>query len=316
MIWLSWRRQRTETLIAAGVLALLAVLLVPSGLEMAHAYDRDGLAACLGTAGTSDACGQAIDSFTSRFHSIGSLIAWLTLVPGLVGVLLAAPFVLEFEQGTHRLAWTQSVSRRRWLAGKLLLAMGAAVLAALLFTLLITWWRAPFVHLQGRIDPSVYDSEGTVVVGYTLFALGLAAAVGALWRRAVPAVVVGFIGYFGVRLFVDIWLRQRLISPSTSTTRLLEKQPAFLQHAWVLDSHPVDRLGHAVLIQPGVCGPSRMLLDKPAMGDCLARHGYFLQTIYEPASRFWALQGIETSLFVGAAAVLLGFAAWWTYRRA
>ena len=62
--------------------------------------------------------GQAIDAFNSQFDSLNSLIAWMTLVPGLIGVLLAAPFVLEFEQGTHRLAWTQSVSRRRWLVGQ------------------------------------------------------------------------------------------------------------------------------------------------------------------------------------------------------
>jgi ABC-type transport system involved in multi-copper enzyme maturation permease subunit len=208
MIWVSWRRQRTETLIAAAVLALLAVLLVPTGLEMAHAYDRDGLAACLSPS-TSDACDQAISSFTSRFGSISDFIAWFTLVPGLIGVLLAAPFVLEFEHGTHRLAWTQSVTRKRWIATKLGLAVGAAVLAALAFTLLVTWWRTPLVHLQGRMEQSVYDSEGIVVFGYTLFALGLATAIGVLWRRGVPAVVVGFAGYFAARLFVDTWLRER-----------------------------------------------------------------------------------------------------------
>lgn len=30
------------------------------------------------------------------------------------GILLAAPFVLELEQGTYRLVWTQSITRTRW----------------------------------------------------------------------------------------------------------------------------------------------------------------------------------------------------------
>ena len=47
MTWVSWRLQRTETLIAAAILALIAVLLVPTGIEMANAYDHDGLSACL-----------------------------------------------------------------------------------------------------------------------------------------------------------------------------------------------------------------------------------------------------------------------------
>jgi hypothetical protein len=43
----SWRLQRTETLAAVGILALLAALLVPTGIRMANAYSHDGLAACL-----------------------------------------------------------------------------------------------------------------------------------------------------------------------------------------------------------------------------------------------------------------------------
>src|SRR5256885_11511244 len=31
---------------------------------------------------------------------------------------------------------------------------------------LTTWWRAPYVHLNGRLDTGTYDSEGTVVLGY------------------------------------------------------------------------------------------------------------------------------------------------------
>ena len=110
------------------------------------------------------------------------------------------------------------------------------------FIALITWWRAPFVHLHGRMDNSVYDSEGVVVFGYTLFALGLAAAVGVVWRRAVPALVVAYVGYFASRLFVDTWLRQRLISPLSAT--FAPNRGPDLDHAWVLSEYPSDRLGH------------------------------------------------------------------------
>jgi ABC-type transport system involved in multi-copper enzyme maturation permease subunit len=315
VIWVTWRRQRTELLITLSVLALLAAVLVPTGLTIASTYDQDGIGACLGQ-DASGACGQAIDSFTSRFDSLSSFIAWMTLVPGLLGVLLAVPFVVEFEQGTHRLAWTQSVSRRRWLAVKLGLPVAVALVASLVFTLLMTWWRAPLVRVSGRMDQSVFDSEGTVVFGYTLFALGLASAIGVIWRRGVPAVVVGFVGYFAARVFVDTWLRQRLIAPLTRTWHLLTAEPPSLRHAWILDEHPSDRFGHAVRIPFDSCGAGPLLNSKPALGDCLARHGYFTHAVYEPASRFWPLQAIETSLFGGAAIVLLAVAAWWAYRRA
>jgi len=51
------------------------------------------------------------------------------LLPGVVGVFAAAPLLpREFEQRTHALAWTQSITRRRWLVAKLVL-LGAAVAA-------------------------------------------------------------------------------------------------------------------------------------------------------------------------------------------
>lgn len=315
MIWVAWRRQRTETLLTAGLLALLAALLVPTGIEMARAFDHDGIASCLGLQ-PGRACEGAISSFNSRFDPLNSLIAWLTLVPGLIGVLLAAPLVLELEHRTHRLAWTQSVSRRRWLAGKLGLAIAVALAAALAFTLLVTWWRAPIVRLQGRMDQSVFDSEGIVVFGYTLFALGLAAAVGVVWRRAVASLVVGFVGYFAARIFVDTWLRQRLLTPLSANASLVSDGPGRSRHAWILDEYPSDRAGHHARIPFDLCGAPRVGGSKPDIGNCLAHHGYFLHVVYQPASRFWALQGIETAMFGGMALLLLAFAAWWTYLRA
>ena len=101
MIWVSWREQRTETLIAIGILAAVALILAPSGIEMARAYDHDGIAACLGTQ-PSPGCGDAVRSFQNRFNQISGLLGWLTLLPGIVGVLLAAPFIAQLESGTYR----------------------------------------------------------------------------------------------------------------------------------------------------------------------------------------------------------------------
>jgi hypothetical protein len=320
MIWVSWRLQCTEVLIAAAIFALLAALLVPTGIEMASTYHRDGLSACL-SQDTSGGCAQAIDAFTSRFDGLRSLIAWFTIIPGLIGVLLAAPFVLELENGAYRLAWTQSITRRRWIVSKLGLAIAAALLAALALTLLETWWHTPFVHLEGRMDSSVFDSEGTVIFGYTLFALGLATAVGAVWRRAVPALVVAFVGYFAARVFVDTWLRQHLVTPLSATWQVLVPdhggvrkvggEPASLNHAWIISQNPSDKLGHPVSVLVGVCSKAQVI-----SGNCLAQKGGgYMHAVYEPASRFWLLQGVETALFGGIALVLIGFAAWWTHER-
>ena len=240
----------------------------------------------------------------------------MTIVPGLIGVLLAAPFLLELENGTYRLAWTQSITRRRWLASKLGLAVAATVVASAALTALMTWWRTPFAHLNGRMDTSVFDSEGTVAIGYALFALGLALAVGVIWRRAVPALVVAFAGYMAARIFVDTWLRQRFVSPLSAIWPIRQPDPARLYHAWILSESPSDKFGHDAHPQLGACvraiGSTRRLVNP----ECLTRHGAgYSHAIYQPASRFWEFQGIETSLFAGVAIVLILVAAWWTHER-
>jgi hypothetical protein len=305
MIWVGWRQQRTEALLAAALLAALAALLVPTGLSMLSAYDHGGLAACVGHA-DGGSCGPAVDAFFGRWQKLGDMLDWVTLFPGIVGVLLAAPFVAALEQRTHRLDWTQSITRRHWVAGKLGLAVATTLVAAVALTLLITWWRAPFVHFQGRIENSIYDSEGTVVAAYALFALGLGLAVGAVWRRTVPALFTGFAGYFAARLFVDTWLRQRLVAPVTKTWSANGPDPG-LNRAWVLSEHPVDAHGHAL----SLVGPC-----PPGANACPVKPGsvQFLQTVFHPASHFWPLQLRETALFGLAALALIAFAAWRTLR--
>ena len=55
-----------------------------------------------------------------------------------------APLVArELETGTFRLAWTQSVTRTRWLAVKLALVGLASMAVAGLLSLILTWWSSP-----------------------------------------------------------------------------------------------------------------------------------------------------------------------------
>jgi len=305
MTWVSWRLQRTETLIVVGILGLLAALLVPTGIQMANAYHHDGLGACL-SINPSPTCANAAGDFRQHYQSLLDLANWFNLVPGLIGVVLAVPFILDLEHGTYRLAWTQSVTRGRWLLGKLGLAVVAAVLAAGALTLLFTWWRAPSVHIDGRLMAGNYDFTGTVMFGYTLFALALAVAIGAIWRRAAAAVVIAYVGYFAARIFVDAVLRDHLVAPLRATYKGV-RQPSSLDNAHILSLHgTLNR--HEVFSSGGfVFGPTKF--TGPVMRNAV------FHVVYQPESHFWPLQLTETGLFVGVAAVLILFAAWWTRRR-
>jgi ABC-2 family transporter protein len=302
--WVSWRLQRTETLIALGILALLAAFLVPTGIQMANAYHHDGLAACL-SGNPTPTCENALGGFRQRFQSTLDLANWFNLVPGLIGVLLAAPFLYDLERGTYRLAWTQSISRDRWLLGKIGLAVLTALLAAGALILLFTWWRGPSVHIDGSLETGNYDFTGTVVVGYTLFALALAMAVGAIWRRVATSLIVAYVGYVALRVFVDSSLRDHLVSPAKVTWKGAQQQPSFLDNA-----HVISLMG--TLHGTQIIGSGGGFFGIGKGGGGARMSNVVFHAVYQPVSDFWPLQLTETGLFIGLAGILIGFAAWWT----
>jgi hypothetical protein len=306
MLWLAWRQQRSEALVAALILAAIVLLLIPTGITIIHAYNDAGLATCVAHP-QGGGCDPAVSGFLQRFSQLGGLIDWFTVIPGILGVLLAAPFTLQLERGTYRLDWTQSITRGRWIAGKLAVAVAGALIAAALLIVLITWWRAPLVRFQGRMDNSVFDGEGTVVIGYTLFALGLALAIGVVWRRAVLALIGGFAAYFAARLLVDTSLRTHFAPAKALTWATNGPEPAQLQKAWLLSEFPSDKAGHlAQPLPPGSVNCNPCKVEQVAA---------YMHTTYHPASQFWQLQLTETAIFGGLAIALIAFAAYWTKNR-
>jgi len=308
VIWVGWRLQRTETLVVLGILALLAALMIPTGIQIANAYHHDGLSACTGLK-VGNPCDVQVSEFQARFQTIMNLANFFTLVPGLIGVVLAAPFILDLEHGTYRLAWTQGITRGRWLLGKLGLPLVAALAASAVLIVLFTWWRTPQANLNGRLDTGIYDTAGVVVLGYTLFALGLALAIGAVWRRSAVALTVAFVGYFAARIVDDLWLRNRLVSPLHRTWRGAG-EPRFLYHANVL-SQTAYVNGHRVGGSGGgiVSGHSKLAVPVGAAANTV------FHAVYQPASDFWPMQLTETGICAGVAALLIAFAAWWTHER-
>ena len=307
MTWVSWRLQRTETMIAFAILGLLAALLIPTGITMANAYHQDGLSSCLAL-NAGPTCAQRIGDFQARFQALNMLANWFTLIPGLIGVLLAAPFILDLEHGTYRLAWTQSITRGRWLLGKLALPILAAILAGGALIVLFTWWRAPQVNLNGRLDIGIYDTQGIVVVGYTLFALALALALGAVWRRS--AVVAH--------------RRIRRLLRHARLRRLLAPRPARITRDGNLERRsaaalPLSRVHHQR--ERHHQRPPHLHRGRP-LGRALAARRPRPRRPAPPSTRSTsppatsgALQLTETGLFAGLAALLILFAAWWTYER-
>jgi len=135
MIWLTWRQHRLQLLFGSAVLAAIAAFLLLTGFGIASTFRSSGLASCLSVPGRD--CGNIQNLFSNRYTGLQFTIPLFLILPALVGVFWGAPLLArEVEQRTHRLAWTQGVSRMRWAGTKvstLVVAtvLGAAVLSAM-----------------------------------------------------------------------------------------------------------------------------------------------------------------------------------------
>jgi hypothetical protein len=108
----AWLQFRKQAALAAGGLLAVAVLLVVTGPSLVHLYDTT-VANCA----SQHDCSTATTAFTDTDGPLQVFLDFLILlVPLIVGMFWGAPLVSrDLETGTFRLAWTQGVSRTRWL---------------------------------------------------------------------------------------------------------------------------------------------------------------------------------------------------------
>ena len=263
MIAFTWRQFRSQATVGIVALAVIAVVLVVTGPHLVSVYD-DAVAACRASGGQSAACNNPV---TSTYDGLRiATMALVLVVPALIGMFWGAPLIAhELETGTFRLAWTQSVSRLRWLLVKLALVGLASMLAAGLLSLMVTWWTSPIDKVnQNRFSPSDFALHGFAPAGYAVFAFALAATVGLLIRRTLPAMAITLAGFIGARLAVTYWIRPHYMSPVTANLPLSPNTAGFqfsgpvgggtvsvtaqaphLANAWVTAASIVDKTGHA-----------------------------------------------------------------------
>ena len=337
MMWTTWRQHRAE----AGVAGILLVVLLGGLLEVGHrARQRAsalGLPACLRS--KSD-CSVALTSLHRDFHSIPPFTGFLVALPLLAGMFWAAPLVSrEYEAGTHRLAWSQSVSPRQWMLAKIALVFGSVSLAALAVGLVATWALDPLSPaFGGRFNSTWYDVQGIVPVACMLFALAAGLLASVVLRRTIPAMAVTLVVYAAARIPVH-WIRGHFAPVATlSGDRPMALLLTNLQGAPIdvfRSLAPPDALvrGTTLSVEPGGTSLSSHLssIDLlhrycPSLQVTRARDGSIhasnttacrtalhdlslrATTSFQPASHFWAIQAVELAVFAALAAMLAGLA--------
>src|ERR1700733_3896303 len=314
MTWLTWRQYRAQGAIAVALLAVAAAAIIADGLRIASQW-HSVLVSCAGNSACLQQQGPLVNGVVSDLPYI------CLIVPVALGLLCGAPLVAhELEARTSDFAWTQSITRTRWLAveaGWLLLAAAAygAALAAL-----VTWWSGPInAQSAGAFGPGQFDTQGIVPIGYAVFAMALGIAAGTVARRTLPAIAVVLGGFIALRLVISDLLRPHYLTAITTYYNVTGSftPPAA---AWVLNQGAISKTGQVVRAGWGELEPAlpascqKLLPDSPtaksdasmnAVFSCMRAHGWRGFATYQPSSRYWPFQGIETGIYLLLAAALI-----------
>lgn len=350
MIRFAWLQSRTQALTAAAVVAAAAIAAAITGVQLAHLYSQ--LVVPCQAHGD---CGLATGEFLTHDGFLQQALPLLQrLAPAVIGIFWGAPLLTrELENGTYRLAWTQTVSRSRWILTKLaFIGLTTAALTGVL-TLTVTWWFRDIDVVSANTFGG-FDTRDIAPIGYAVFGFALGALLGTLIRRTLPAMASTLGAFIFARVAVMQWVRPHLLSPlHTSVSLLNADQFGFMSrngaplqlvarasgptNSWTLSSQFVTSSGHVATTQqlaafvhqhcPGIGTPPA---GPPLGGPAVAQPGikasfqacreqaaqtYHLVVTYLPASRYWPLQWLETGIFL-ALALLAGFGCyWWVTRR-
>jgi len=352
MNWLTWRQFRAQAAVAFGALLLVAIVAAITGPHLVRLY-LTSVATCQAHGD----CSTATAAFLRNDHNLQSWLGTVVAVaPFLLGIFWGAPLVArELETGTYRLAWTQSVTRTRWMAFKLTAVGVSSLVVAGLLSLVVTWWSSPFDTVNMNPFGS-FDERGIVPIGYAAFAFAVGVTAGLLIRRTLPAMAATLVAFVAARVGMTS-VRPDLITPlhlivgdneiaSGSSTPL----PAGINpRDWILSNQTINGAG-SVIGQNGGIGPNggsglnigvgpkgvtiqglgscpniRFPRTHKGSGNPAAANALVQKCVnqlrirelltYQPASRYWAFQGYEIAIFLGAALILAGFCFWWVRHR-
>ncbi|WP_461086059.1 ABC transporter permease [Streptomyces deserti] len=338
-MWLSWRQFRVQALFAACALAVIAAYMAYVGADIRDAYD-----AYRANCDSSANCVQARSQFRSTFqNTLLFLATGLALIPALIGTFWGAPLIArELENGTHRLVWNQSVTRPRWLLGKVLLIGLAAVIVTGAAAALLTWAARPFDEVvKEQFDTFVFGARNIAPIGYAAMAFTLGTVIGLLLRRTLPAMAVTLVVFLAFQFFFPNVVRPSLMPPDKATVPMTVEAINSAQNlgsigggsviggvkipnapdAWIAETSPLRTADGKTLSS----SKFNTCLDNPpktgaggTFGDtavCLAKHDLHVDVRYHPSDRYWAFQWLETAIYLALSGILTAFGLWRIRRR-
>jgi hypothetical protein len=325
MAWVTWRQHRLAMAGVAAFLGVLALYLLMQGLPIRSAYAA--VTAC--HPASSALCQNLANNFNTGSYTFqaGIVSALLQVTAALIGAFAGAPVLAkELETGTFRYAWTQGFGRRRWAAAKLALLAIAVVAVAAAFSLMFSWYYQPFFASgdQTPLGSTVFDLRGIAFAAWTLAAFTIGAVAGVLIRRVVPAMIATIAAWSGLAFVTATFLREHYEAPLVTASPSVPGTAWVISQWWASGGKPASLSAVNQVLRPvGVRAASAGRFQ--AFGSHLANfnpvqylvgHGFTQMTSYQPASRFWTFQFIESGWLLALSLLLIAATVWLVRRRA
>jgi hypothetical protein len=233
------------------------------------------------------------------------------VLAGIVAVFWGAPLLAtEYERRTTVLAWSQDASPARWLLAK------TTVLGSLIvvMTILVTLAGQRFLGPHPSYDWPRFEASIPLALGYAAFGFTLGLAMGAVWRRVVPAMAATLVVFAGVRLLISLYVRPllfahlvtplRWVGPITSPYDVPDGFGLWLNEDYL------NAAGRSVPY-PADAFAGTGQLSQDGYVKILRAHGITQYAIdYQPTSRVPVFQLTELAIFL----VLAAIAVWVAFR--
>jgi hypothetical protein len=164
--------------------------------------------------------------------------------------------------------------------------------------------------------PLTFALLGVAFAAWALLAYALSAFLGALFRRAVPAMAVTLVLYVVLAIATATAVRPHYATPVT-----VPGAPVGNGGGWVISEY--ERAPDGTRLSPDALysyfrhlpASVQDSADPGAFSTWLNGHGYTSWTALQPGSRFWEFQLIEGGWLLGLSSVLIGGTVWLVRRR-
>jgi ABC-type transport system involved in multi-copper enzyme maturation permease subunit len=194
MLRVTWRLHRGGFLsLLAAYIAIAIAIVVES--QPTHAAFASFVANSCVSHPLHPSCSTMSNNFAARTDIFTAFVIALNVLPVVVGVFLGAPLVArEFESGTYRFAFTQTISRSRFLLSALTMCAMFVVAGGVVLGFLIESWAHPLevVGVESAWLPGIFDSTWFTLPAWSLAGLVLGVSIGTIVKRTVVAMVATF----------------------------------------------------------------------------------------------------------------------------